>query len=96
MLIIPLTGALSKKNPPIVTIGIIAVCCFVFFVIQSGDTRRYDQAQEFYFDSGLCKIELSAYFTYLGRSRQERGADALAKKLHWSRQAIVVWYQRMM
>ncbi|MBP1725387.1 MAG: hypothetical protein H6Q51_685 [Deltaproteobacteria bacterium] len=96
MLIIPLTGALSKKSPPIVTIGIIAVCCFVFLVIQSGDMRNYEQAQEFYFDSGLCKIELSAYITYLSKTRQDKSADALAKKLNWSRQAIVVWYQRMM
>ena len=96
MLIIPLTGTLSKKNPPIVTIGIIAVCCFVFFVIQSGDMRKYEQAQEFYFDSGLCKIELSAYFTYLSTTRQDKSAEALAKKQNWSRQAVVVWYQRMM
>ena len=96
MLIIPLTGALSKKNPPIVTIGIIAVCCFVFLVIQSGDRRKHEQAQEFYFDSGLYKIELSAYFTYLSTTKQDKRAEALAKKENWSRQAIVVWYQRMM
>jgi membrane associated rhomboid family serine protease len=96
MLIIPLTGTLSKKNPPIVTIGIIAVCCFVFFVIQSGDMRKYEQAQEFYFDSGLYKIELSAYFTYLSTTRQDKTAEVLAKRQNWSRQAIVVWYQRMM
>jgi membrane associated rhomboid family serine protease len=96
MLIIPLTGTLSKKNPPIVTIGIIAVCSFVFFVIQSSDMRRYEQAQEFYFDSGLYKVELSAYFTYLSTTRQDRRAEALAKKQNWSRQAVVVWCQRMM
>jgi len=96
MLIIPLTGTLSKKNPPIVTIGIIALCCFVFFVIQSGDTRKYEQAQEFYFDSGLYKVELSAYFTYLSTTRQDKSAEVLAKRQNWSRQAIVAWYQRMM
>ena len=96
MLIIPLTGTLSKKNPPIVTIGIIAVCCFVFFVIQSSDMRRYEQAQEFYFDSGLYKIELSAYFTYLSTTKQDKSAEFLAKKQNWSKQAVVAWYQRMM
>ena len=96
MLIIPLTGSLSKKNPPIVTIGIVAVCCFVFFVIQSGDRRKHEQAQEFYFESGLYKIELYAYFTYLSTTRQDKRAEALAAKQNWSRQAIVVWYQRMM
>jgi membrane associated rhomboid family serine protease len=96
MLIIPLTGSLSKKNPPILTIGIIAVCCFVFFVIQSGDTRKYEQAQEFYFDSGLYKIELSAYFTYVRTTRQDKSAEVLARKQNWGEQAIVVWYQRMM
>jgi membrane associated rhomboid family serine protease len=96
MLIIPLTGNVSTRNPPIVTIGIIAVCCFVFFVIQSGETRKYAQAQEFYFDSGLYRIELFAYFAYLSTTKEDKSAEALAKKEDLSRQTIVVWYQRMM
>jgi membrane associated rhomboid family serine protease len=96
MLIVPLTGTLSKKNPPIVTIGIIAVCCFVFFVIQSSDARKYEQAQKFYFDSGLYKIELSAYFAYFGSTKKDKSAETLAKKETLSKQTVVVWYQRMM
>jgi membrane associated rhomboid family serine protease len=65
MLIIPLTGKLSKHNPPLITMGIILINCFVFFVLQSGDTKRYREAMEFYFNSGLAKIEVSEYRAYL-------------------------------
>lgn len=71
MLIIPLTGKISKKNPPIVTIAIILINCFVFFVLQAGDTKRYGEATAFYFKSGLARIEVSAYLDY---ARTARGA----------------------
>jgi len=35
MLVIPLTGKISLRNPPIVTIGFIIVYCFVLFCIFS-------------------------------------------------------------
>ena len=65
MLIIPLSGKLSRHNPPLITIGIILVNCFIFFIIQSGDANKYRQAMEFYFNSGLAEIEVSAYKAYL-------------------------------
>jgi membrane associated rhomboid family serine protease len=65
MLIIPLSGKLSRHNPPLITIGIILVNFFVFFVLQSGDTNKYRQAMEFYFNSGLAEIEVSKYRAYL-------------------------------
>lgn len=65
MLIIPLIGKISKRNFPIVTIGIILINCFVFFALQSGDTDKYEQAFNFYFKSGLAKTEISRYLDYL-------------------------------
>ena len=65
MLIIPLTGRISKRNPPIITIAIILINCFVFFVLQAGDTEQYNHSIEFYFDSGLAKIEVPRYLDYL-------------------------------
>lgn len=96
MLIIPLTGKLSKRNPPAVTIGIIAFCCFIFFVIQSSDLRRYEQAQEFYLDSGLGKMEVSAYVSYLSTTKQDKKAEALANKQNWNKQVIFGYHQRML
>jgi len=95
MLIIPLTGNISKKNPPVVTIGIIFVCCFVYFVIQSNDARRYAEAHEFYLNSGLAKTEVSAYLAYLVTTRQDKRAEALAKKEELSEQVLFAYCQRM-
>jgi hypothetical protein len=61
MLIIPLTNNISKNNPPLITIIIIAINCFIFFFIQSGDSRNYHEAMQFYLDSGLGSIEVSRY-----------------------------------
>ena len=81
MLIIPLTGKLSKHDPPFITMGIILINCFVFFVLQSGDNERYHKAMEFYFDSGLAKIEVSEYRAYLETTgKDELDAPNLNKK----------------
>jgi membrane associated rhomboid family serine protease len=65
VLIIPLTGKISKRNFPIITIGIILINCFVFFVLQAGDEERYLQAMEYYVESGLGEIEVSRYLAYM-------------------------------
>jgi membrane associated rhomboid family serine protease len=83
MLIIPLTGKISRKNPPVVTIAIILINCFVFFVLQAGDTKRYCEATEFYLDSDLARIEVSAYLDYVRTTKgikrdlppQKKGLD---------------------
>jgi membrane associated rhomboid family serine protease len=65
MLIIPLTGKMSWRNPPAITIGIILINCLVYFIFQSGDTNRLYQAEEYYIDSGLAEIEVPLYIEYL-------------------------------
>ena len=70
MLIIPLSAKLSKRNPPFITIGIILINCFVFFILQAGDNKRYLQAIQFYFESGLAKIEVTRYQAYLETTRK--------------------------
>ncbi|MBW2094657.1 MAG: rhomboid family intramembrane serine protease [Deltaproteobacteria bacterium] len=72
MLILPLTGKITKQNIPLVTIGIILMNCFIFFVLQSGDSRNYQKAYAFYFRSGLAKTEISRYLDYL-QARQNHG-----------------------
>jgi len=72
MLIIPLTGKISIRNPPLITIAIILINCFVYFGLQSDDGELYSRAMKFYFDSGLGKIETSRYQAYLKAASGEK------------------------
>jgi membrane associated rhomboid family serine protease len=64
MFIIPLTGKISWRNPPFVTIAIVLINCLVWFALQAGDTDRQYELSEFYFTSGLASIEISHYIAY--------------------------------
>ena len=64
MLIIPLTKKITWRNPPIITISIILFNCLVFFLFQSGDTQKHFEASEYYFASGLARIEVPRYIAY--------------------------------
>lgn len=71
MFIIPLTGKISWRNPPVVTIAIILINCLVFFFFQSNDKEWHRQAIEFYVESGLVRIEVPRYREYLKSTRGE-------------------------
>jgi len=71
MLIIPLTNNISKDNPPLITILIISINCFIFLFIQSGDSRNHQQAIQFYLDSGLGSIEVSRYLNYMEMNKNK-------------------------
>jgi hypothetical protein len=71
MLIIPLTKKISWRNPPIITICIILFNCLVFFLLQSGDTQKHFEASEYYFTSGLARIEVPRYIAYRQGRLQE-------------------------
>lgn len=60
MVIIPLSGRMSIKNPPFVTIALILVNCIVFFAFLSPDTKLYREAGEYYVGSDLALIEAKA------------------------------------
>ncbi len=72
MLVVPVTRKINWKKPPVVTIAIILIAVFVFFVIQRNDHQLSIQAENFYFDSGLAQIELPYYLKFLNR---ETGAS---------------------
>jgi len=94
MLIIPLTGKISARNPPAVTILIILINCFVFFILQAGDKKKYRKATEFYFKSGLARIEVSAYFDYLkATEKNEIPSHSPGKRM--SRKTILRSWARM-
>ncbi len=71
MFIIPLTGKISWRNPPIVTIVIVLINCLVWFVLQAGDTDKQYEVSEFYFTSGLANIEISHFIAYRDGRLQE-------------------------
>jgi membrane associated rhomboid family serine protease len=95
MLIIPLTNNISKKNPPLITIAIILVNCFVFFIIQSGDTENYLQAMQYYFDSGLGKIEVSSYLNYLEITKNDQQLSKIKDKNKIDKNIIAKYYSVM-
>ncbi len=64
MFVIPLIGKISLKNPPVVTLAIVFINCFVFFFFQSDDREKHIDAIEFYLESGLAQIEVIRYIEY--------------------------------
>ncbi len=70
MLIIPLTGKISWRNPPVVTIAIIVINCLVFFAFHFSDGVRYMDARRFYLDK-LAAIEVPRYLEYLKDGKGE-------------------------
>lgn len=66
MLIIPITGKLSWRNPPWLTLLLILINCFIFFVFQAEDDERYEEAFTFYAESGLARMEVGRYEAYKG------------------------------
>lgn len=95
MLIIPLTGKISRQNLPVITIALILINFFVFFVFQAGDKKHYMQSMSFYFDSGLAKIETSRYLDYLQSEDLDESIPdfVTAKKNH--RDSMALLYSRM-
>ncbi|MDX8400774.1 MAG: rhomboid family intramembrane serine protease, partial [Gallionellaceae bacterium] len=65
MFIIPVGNRVDWKHPPIITLLLIVINCFVFFSLQDGDERNDEQASAYYFSSELPKWELKSYLSYL-------------------------------
>jgi membrane associated rhomboid family serine protease len=95
MLIIPLTGKISKKNPPVITIGIILINCFVFFVLQAGERHWHSQATQFYVESGLAKIEVSRYLAYVRVTKSEESELPLEEQEELDEAAIMSHHAKM-
>ncbi|MEO9040763.1 MAG: rhomboid family intramembrane serine protease [Gallionella sp.] len=65
MFIIPVGNRVDWKRPPVVTLLLILINCFVFFVFQAGNERNDEKATRYYFSSDLPKWELNRYAVYL-------------------------------
>jgi membrane associated rhomboid family serine protease len=81
MLIIPLTGKISWRNPPIITIVLILINCLVHFIFQYGDSDRRYEAELYYFTSGLAQMEVPKYMAYLEVPQPEGDTDASSEEL---------------
>ncbi len=64
MLLIPVIGKISWRNPPVITLLLILLNVMIYFGFQLGDQRAYVVAHKFYFESGLVKIEMPRYLAY--------------------------------
>jgi membrane associated rhomboid family serine protease len=82
MLIIPLTEKISWRNPPIITISIILLNCLVFFLFQGNDNRQHSDISEYYFTSGLARIEVPRYIAYREGRLQEFHDSAATENIN--------------
>ena len=74
MLIVPISGKIGWKNPPIVTLTILLLNCLVFFLFQTNDDQARMEAETFYLESGLARIEVPHYEHYLADTGAVDGA----------------------
>jgi membrane associated rhomboid family serine protease len=94
MFIIPLTGKISWRNPPFVTIAVILINCLVWFVFQFGDTDKQYEISQFYFTSSLADIEISHYIAYREERLDEFSETAAQEKL--DRETLIKFYPEML
>ncbi|PRC91600.1 rhomboid family intramembrane serine protease [Solimicrobium silvestre] len=83
MFIIPVGDRVNWKRPPIITLLLILVNCYVFFALQGKDAQHEQQAGKYYFSSELPDWELPRYASYLeqqGRSDEFKKFNALLLK----------------
>jgi len=72
MLILPLPNRPDWNRPPVVTLGLILLCTFVFVFLQGTDQAHIREAMRYYAQSTLPKLELPAYI----KEREQSGATA--------------------
>jgi membrane associated rhomboid family serine protease len=64
VIIVPLSGRMSLKNPPVATIALILVNCIIFFAFHFTDVRTTEKAEDYYVSSGLAQMEVKAFDQY--------------------------------
>jgi membrane associated rhomboid family serine protease len=84
MFIIPVGDRVNWKRPPVITLMLILINCFVFFFFQGGDEKNDRKAMEYYFSSELPNWELNRYSKYLEKegdpAETQQFNEMLAKK----------------
>jgi membrane associated rhomboid family serine protease len=103
MLVIPISGKIGWKRPPLITLALVIINCLVFFLFQTHDNDYRTAAERFYLHSGLAAIEAPYYLHYLedtGKSDgdlqdvDKRDADKLMR-LHYRMESDAVFLARL-
>jgi len=81
MLIIPLTGKLSLRNLPVITISLIFINCMVFLLFQLNENRQHVEAEEYYFESGLLHMEIARYIKFKYTAEQQASMTKFNNKI---------------
>ncbi len=81
MIIVPVTGKISRRNLPLVTIGLILINCLIFFCFQLNDARRSHEAITYYFTSGLSEIEMARFIEYRNTASENKSEPQDLEKL---------------
>jgi membrane associated rhomboid family serine protease len=103
MLIVPVSGKIGWKNPPMVTLTLMMINCLVFFFFQTDDDAAWRAAETFYLESGLAGIELPYYLGYLEASGIQNDAlkpveemdDDLIVSLHTAMESDADFLERL-
>ncbi len=83
LLLIPLEKKIELHRFPIITFLLILINVLVFFIGQADDGKKEQEAEQFYYESGLGKIEIPAYIKYL-ETAEGRGSSEGDKELIYS------------
>ena len=76
MLVVPIYRGIDWRHPPLITIALVLVNCFVFFFIQGNENKHYVDAASFYFESRIDGVEFPAYIKHLKSERKTDKAYA--------------------
>lgn len=91
MLIIPIQNKPDWRRPPLMCFALIAINLLVFVLYQGGDEARWQQAEEYYFSSGLADREEQRFLVYVNDVRPEwrtqvdaQGEEFVYRELLWN------------
>ena len=77
MLIIPIIGNISWRNPPYVTILLILINCFIFLGFQTDESSKMIEIYSQYFEGGLSDIEIPRYIAFI--EEKEDASDLVSE-----------------
>lgn len=90
LLLLPIDKKIDWRNPPVITILIVLVNCFIYFAMQSGDNERMQAAAKYYFSTDLPSIEFPEFADYLQRRGERSEALAVREVLQDSSEDLSV------
>ena len=88
-----MTGKMSWRNPPIITIALILINCFVYFLFQLNDNANYIAAINYYQRSGLDQIEITSYLEYV-KNQDNIDIDIYAYE-ELDKESLIEMYNKM-